>query len=91
MIRARFIVALEDYRPVTWPIKRPYWCSGYRASDDAAILVAYADSVDEIQELWPEAEHIDILEDGLDKYTFTERFPASRVRGSISGEEIPCG
>lgn len=25
MIRARFRVNEDDYRPVTWPIKHPYW------------------------------------------------------------------
>lgn len=32
MIRARFYIkksdCSNDYRPVKWPIKYPYWCSG---------------------------------------------------------------
>lgn len=71
MIRARFKTTSEDYRPVTWPIKHPYWCSGQ--GGDYYILVAYADDVDEIRRLWPEAE--DINHEDADHYTFTSRFP----------------
>lgn len=32
MLRARFYVSKKkchgDYRPVKWPIKYPYWCTG---------------------------------------------------------------
>lgn len=73
MIRSRFTVKdVADYRPVKWPIKHPYWCTGYDV-DDNAIIVAYADNEDEILELWPEAENID-SEDASD-YVFTGRFP----------------
>lgn len=64
MIRARFYIKKSDcgndYRPVKWPIKYPYWCSG--ESDDSFILVAYAEDEDSIKELWPEAYDINVLE-----------------------------
>lgn len=45
MIKARFYIKKSDcgndYRPVKWPIKYPYWCSG--ESDDSFILVVYAE------------------------------------------------
>ena len=48
MIKARFYIKKSDcgndYRPVKWPIKYPYWCSG--ESDDSFILVAYAEDED---------------------------------------------
>lgn len=51
MIRARFYIKKSDcgndYRPVKWPIKYPYWCSG--ESDDSFILVAYAEDEDSIK------------------------------------------
>lgn len=72
MIRARFVVAHEDYRPVNWPIKHPYWCTGYNSSSDP-IVVAYADDEDEIRRNWPEAQEIDATP--VDGYTFTDRFP----------------
>lgn len=60
MIRARFYIKKSDcgndYRPVKWPIKYPYWCSG--ESDDSFILVAYAEDEDSIKELWPIARKV---------------------------------
>lgn len=71
LMRVRFHANEEDYRPVVWPVKHPYWCSG--SGDGYSILVAYAESLDEIYRLWPEATEIDIME-YTDKYTFTSRF-----------------
>lgn len=76
MIRARFYIKKSDcgndYRPVKWPIKYPYWCSG--ESDDSFILVAYAEDEDSIKELWPEAYDINVLEKDTE-IKFTLRFP----------------
>ncbi|WP_396190101.1 hypothetical protein [Flavobacterium sp.] len=71
MIRARFKVAIDDPRPIHWPLKHPYWVSGY--GDGYMILVAYADNEEEILKNWPEAEHIDSTE--VEQYNFTSRFP----------------
>lgn len=81
MIRARFKLHMnvledpEDYRPVSWPIKHPYWCTGSGEDSDGDFwtIVAYADSEEEILSLWPEACEIDAEE--RDEYTFTSRFP----------------
>lgn len=73
MIRVRFHANPDDYRPIKWPITHPYWCSGYGA--DCSIVVAYAASVDQITELWPEASNIDVLNDNCTEYVFTDRFP----------------
>ena len=62
---------MDDYRPVKWPIKHPYWCTGY--GDDYATIVAYADNIEQIKELWPEAEEIDAEE--VEEYFFSDRFP----------------
>lgn len=76
MIRTRFYIKKSDcdndYRPVKWPIKYPYWCSG--ESDDSFILVAYAEDEDSIKELWPEAYDINVLEKDTE-VKFTLRFP----------------
>lgn len=76
MIRARFYIKKSDcgndYRPVKWPIKYPYWCSG--ESDDSFILVAYAEDEDSIKEFWPEAYDINVLEKDTE-VKFTSRFP----------------
>jgi hypothetical protein len=71
ILRARFKANAEDYRPVKWPPPGPYWCTGYR--EGYSIVVAYADSVKEILEYWPEAEDIDCT---VEKdYSFSSRFP----------------
>ena len=71
MIRVRFHANETDYRPVKWPVKHPFWCTGY--GDGYSIVVAYADNVEEILENWPEATELDIEE--CSEYTFTSRFP----------------
>lgn len=70
MIRARFYANLDDYRPVNWPVKYPYWCSGESATN--SIIVAYADDLEYITKNWPEATDIDY--DEVDRIVFTERF-----------------
>ena len=71
MIRARFKANEDDYRPVNWPVKHPYWCTGY--GDGYSIVVAYADNETEIMQNWPECEELDV--DEVDGYEFSGRFP----------------
>ena len=71
MLRVRFKTKEEDYRPISWPIKHPYWCTGQ--GEDYFILVAYADDEDYVMLNWPEAYNLDSEE--VTEYTFTDRFP----------------
>ena len=71
MIRARFEVEAEDYRPINWPIKHPYWCTG--SGGDYWIIVAYADGIEDIILNWPEAKNIEATEET--DYSFSDRFP----------------
>ena len=75
MIRARFFVSKKacknDYRPIKWPIKYPYWCTGENSG--RFILIAYVDNMDELYELWPEAEQIEWTE--KNEIFFSDRFP----------------
>jgi hypothetical protein len=71
MIRVRFKANEDDPRPINWPIKHPYWISGY--GHDHAIVIAYADDEQYIMDNWPEAEDLDITP--VDEYKFTSRFP----------------
>lgn len=70
ILRVRFKTKESDYRPVLWPIPYPYWCTGH--TDDASIIVAYADSEEYVYKYWPEAEELDAEE--RDEITFTDRF-----------------
>lgn len=71
MIRARFKANKDDYRPVNWPVKHPYWCSGY--NDSHSIVITYAADKAEILHNWPEAKDIQVEE--VDEYHFSNRFP----------------
>lgn len=74
MLRARFYIDFEDcdndYRPVVWPIKYPYWCSG--ENDSSFVLVAFVENEDELYKQWPEAH--DVESEEVDKVTFSSRF-----------------
>jgi hypothetical protein len=70
MLRVRFKTNSPDPRPIHWPIKHPYWVTGY--VDDYTIIVAYADDLDYIFENWPETMGLDY--DKVDGYVFTSRF-----------------
>lgn len=56
-----------------WPVKHPYWCSGYAGDMSYAIVISYADDTDYIFKNWPEAEDLDVEE--VKGYVFTDRFP----------------
>ena len=71
MIRARFKANEDDYRPIKWPIKHPYWCTGY--GEGYSVVVAYADNEKQIKKLWPEAKDIEFTEES--EYSFSDRFP----------------
>lgn len=71
MIRCRFLQPTDDYRPLSWPLKHPYWVSG--ETEDAHVLVAYADDEAEILANWPEAQDLDSKT--CEAYAFTDRFP----------------
>lgn len=72
MIRARFKANANDYRSINWPVKYPYWCSGYAGDMSYSIVVAYAEDEDEICKNWPEA--FDIECEVVDRCEFSSRF-----------------
>lgn len=71
MLRVRFRANEDDYRPIDWPVRHPYWCTGY--GPHYSTVVSYADNLEYILENWPEATEITVEE--CDGYTFTDRFP----------------
>jgi hypothetical protein len=82
MIRIRFLANADDYRPIKWPYPHPFWCSGYGGFNKDweagfAIVIAYADNVDQVKEFWPEAqfpEEQSFIQE-KEKYEFSGRFP----------------
>lgn len=75
LYRCRFIVNGEDPRPVKWPIKHPYWITGYD-DDDYAIIVSYTNDENYIYENWPDAKDIGMEE--MLCYVFSDRFPSPK-------------
>lgn len=73
MIRARFKANHDDPRPVNWPLKHPYWITGYAGDESHATVVAYADDLEEIKRNWPEADEIEHTDET--EYSFSGRFP----------------
>jgi hypothetical protein len=76
MIKVRFESnSVEDYRPIIWPIKYPYWCTGTLGDGSKVILVAYVESLDELYKQWPEAEKIDVFQHNVTECEFSDRMP----------------
>ena len=75
MIRVRFMTGEADYRPAKWPIKYPYWCTGYLYAENAtfAIIIVYLDAISELKELWADAESIYVEE--VEEIIFSSSFP----------------
>ena len=46
----------NDYRPVIWPIKYPYWCSG--ETENSFTIIAYVENLDELYKQWPELKNL---------------------------------
>lgn len=76
MKRIRFTVnkkeVKDDYRPVIFMTKYPFWCSGENDTD--FILIGYADSEEQVMTQWPEAKEIEVLADDC-QVEFSSRFP----------------
>jgi len=73
MLRVRFEANYDDPRPVSWPIKYPFWVTGSAGDESYSIVVAYADDEEYIYKNWPEAKNLDC--DTVTECTFTDRFP----------------
>lgn len=73
MIKARFHANADDPRPIHWPVKYPYWVTGYAVDNSFAVIITYADDEKYILENWPEATNIETTQ--VEQYEFSERFP----------------
>jgi len=71
ILRVRFKANPEDWRPVSWPIKYPCWCSGY--TNDHSTVIAYVNQTEDIFALWPEASGLEV--ETYSEMIFTSRFP----------------
>lgn len=76
VMRVRFQANASDYRSIEWPVKHPYWCTGYgnNAGGEYAVVVAYVEDEADIKRCWPEAADIQIMDTDEPTYIFTSRF-----------------
>lgn len=67
--------AVEDYRPLIFNEKYPWWCSGSGDSSDGeyVVIVAYLPNDEDILKYWDDAFEIDYTEE--DEIIFSGRFP----------------
>lgn len=63
--------SLNDYRPIVWNPKFPWWCSG--EGKDYAIIIAYLPATEELGNYWPEAFCVESTIES--KIKFSSRFP----------------
>lgn len=90
--RVRIQANADDYRSIVWPVKHPYWCSGYgnNSGGEYAVIVAYVEEEADIKRQWPEAADIQIMESDEEFYTFTSRFqPPDWFLPDIGARGIP--
>ncbi len=70
--RYRFYTkAIDDYRPLVFNPKYPWWCSG--EGDDCAIIIAYLPQNENLLKYWDDAYNIDYTEH--ESIEFSSRFP----------------
>lgn len=62
--------SIEDYRPLIFNPKYPWWCSGY--SGNSAVIVAYLPASEDLLKYWDDAQEIEFTEES--EITFNERF-----------------
>jgi hypothetical protein len=71
-LRYRFKTkSLDDYRPIIFNPKYPWWCSG--EGDDYAIIIAYLPKSEPLEKYWDDAFDIDFTEER--EINFSSRFP----------------
>ena len=63
--------AINDYRPLIFNPKYPWWCSG--EGDGYVTIVAYLPVGENIYKYWDDAYHVHSKK--VDKIEFTDRFP----------------
>ncbi|MNZ13955.1 hypothetical protein D3C78_308680 [compost metagenome] len=64
---------IHDSRPIAWPIYHPYWI--VRMSDDANMLMAYVEKLEDVTTYWPEAKEVTVFEENAERYGFNANFP----------------
>ena len=75
--RYRFYTkSIDDYRPLIFNPRYPWWCSGYGNNGDngaeTAVIIAYLPKEEDLKKYWDDAFNIEFTEE--DKIVFSSRF-----------------
>lgn len=74
--RYRFYTyAVDDYRPLIFNPKYPWWCSGHGEDEkgENSVIIAYLPENENLLEYWDDAYNIDV--DDCEEIEFSSRFP----------------
>jgi len=72
-IRYRFKTkSVDDYRPLIFNAKYPWWCSGTAGDGSYATIICYLPVEEKLLKLWDDA--FDIEKEEVNKIIFTDRF-----------------
>jgi hypothetical protein len=63
--------AVDDYRPLIFNPKYPWWCSG--EGEDHAVIIAYLPEDEDLLKYWDDAFDVEFTEE--QEITFSGRFP----------------
>lgn len=69
--RYRFKTNAEDYRPIIFNPKYPWWCSGH--GDNNSVIIAYLPETEDLEQYWNDAFDTEFTEER--EIVFTDRFP----------------
>lgn len=67
-LRVRF--QSSESRPCRAPPPGPYWCWGF----GSYTIIAYVSKLSQVEAYWPEADHIQVLNEGVD-IEYSDDFP----------------
>jgi hypothetical protein len=65
--------SVDDYRPLIFNPKYPWWCTGFTGEGEAAIIVAYLPHSENIYNYWNDAFDMDWTSEK--EISFSDRFP----------------
>ncbi len=64
--------SVEDYRPLVFDARYPWWCSGEAGDGSTATIIIFLPKGEDLLKYWDDAEITDA--DECDNITFTDRF-----------------
>lgn len=65
--------SVDDYRPIVFNQKYPWWCSGYAGDGSTVAIIAYLPVDEDLAKYWDDAENISYSDH--EKIEFSGRFP----------------